>query len=250
MSQNDNMVNLPIGSTIAPLQNVALLSQLLEQLVQRPLHLPGMGTFFGPSGWGKSMAAAYAANKSRAYYVQCKSTWTKKAFLSALLKEMGVAPANTIYDMVDQAAEQLVRSGRPLIVDEMDHIVEKKAVEVIRDIYEGSQAPILLIGEELLPTKLRKWERFHNRMLAWVPAQPAELDDTRLLARFYASDVEIANDLLERIQTVSQGTTRRICVNLNLVRQAALNEGLDAIDLATWGKRELYTGEAPARRVF
>lgn len=251
MTINNNVVNLGVeqSATTAPLKNVMLCTRLLEQAMNRPSHLPGMVTFFGPSGWGKSFAAAYAANKYRAYYVECKSTWTKKALLIAMLKEMGIQPASTIYEMTDQISEQLARSGLPLIIDEMDHIVEKRAVEVIRDIYEGSNAPILLIGEENIDTKLLKWERFHNRMLAWQGAQPADLEDTRQLARLYCRDITIADDLLTKIQRESMGVARRICVNLNQVQQAAYSAGTDTIDLKMWGEKQLYTGNAPRRKV-
>lgn len=248
MTQQPPMVNVN-SMTTAPLQNVALCNMAMERALNRPAHLPGMVAFYGPSGWGKSTAAAYVANKHRAYYVECKSTWTKKFLLLSILTEMGIAPAKTIPEMTAQISEQLVLSQRPLIIDETDHIVTKKAVEVIRDIYEGSNAAILLIGEENMPAKLREWERFHNRMLSWTPAQPCDLDDTRALARMYCRDVTIADDLLERILEVSRGAARRICVNIEHVRQETLVQGDNTMNAATWGQRTLYSGEAPKRRV-
>jgi len=250
--QNNTVVNMDdiqTTSTTAPLKNVALCNRLLETAINRPSHLPGMVCFYGPPGWGKSFAAAYTANKHRAYYIECKSTWTRKAILMAILKEMGVKPATAIYEMTDQVSEQLATSGRPLIVDEMDHIVDKRAVEIIRDIYEGSNAAILMIGEESIETKLRKWERFHSRMLLWQPAQPADINDAKHLARLYCKDVKIADDLLQFIQQQSNGVVRRICVNLNLVEQTAINKGLDTINKQSLGDAQLYTGSAPARRV-
>lgn len=246
MTETENTIN-----TIAPLANVSLCTRALERAINRPAHLPGMVTFYGPSGWGKSFSAAYTANRFRAYYVECKSSWTRKALLIAILKSMGIVPATNIYEMTEQISEQLALSGRPLIVDEMDHIVEKKAVEILRDIYEGSNAAILMIGEEKLPSKLKAWERFHNRMLDWIPAQPADLEDTGLLAKLYSPDVQIDDDLLQVIQQKAKGCVRRICVNLELVRRSALDVGCNEIDLAAWrsAQRELYTGEAPKRRV-
>lgn len=250
MTETNTVVNLTDSpTTTAPLHNVALCNRALERAMNRPAHLPGLVAFYGPSGWGKSTAAAYTANRHRAYYVEAKSSWTKKALLLAVLTEMGVAPAKTIYEMVDQVSEQLVLSGRPLILDEMDHIVAKKSVEVVRDIYESSNAPILLIGEEMMPAKLRAWERFHNRMLAWVPAQPCDLDDAGALAQLYCREVAIEEDLLHRIVEISRGAARRICVNIESVRQEAMADGLDSMDLAAWGDRPLYSGEAPKRRV-
>ena len=236
-------------NTIAPLKNVAMCGMAMERATSRAQHLPGMVAFYGPSGWGKTFAATFVANKYRAYYVEAKSTWTKKALLLGILTEMGIAPAKTIYEMADQVAEQLVLSQRPLIIDEMDHLVERSAVEIVRDIYEASAAPILLIGEELFPAKLRRWERFHNRILVWQQAHPADHDDAAYLARLYAPEVEVADDLLRKIVDVTRGATRRVCVNIEQVRQLAVTQGWAKIDAKLWGARELYTGDAPARRI-
>lgn len=237
-------------NTIAMLGNVAICMAALERAMHRPAHLPGMVVLYGPSGWGKSTAAAYVANHYRAYYVEAKSTWNKKHILLAILTEMGVAPAKTIPLMAEQISEQLVLSGRPLIIDEMDHIADKNATEIVRDLYEGSNAPILLIGEERLPTKLKAWERFHGRVLDWVPAQPADLDDALRLRDLYCRKVAIKDDLVARIHEISRGSVRRICVNLERVQSEAVANGLKEIDLAGWGNRTLFTGEAPQRRLF
>ena len=236
-------------ATIAPLTNVSLCSKALLRAVDRPSHLPGFVCFYGPSGWGKSTAAAYAANTQDAYYIQCLSSWTRKAVLTAILREMGITPAKTLYEMVEQVCRQLAQSMKPLIIDELDHLVTKGAVELIRDIYEGSGAAILLIGEERLPEKLKRWERFHGRVLDWVPAQPSDFDDCRHLARLYCREVEIKEDLLVAIHKVCKGSARRIIVNLELVQVEAGNMGMASIDLAEWGQRKFFTGDAPARRI-
>lgn len=235
---------------IAPLANLALADRAISRALERAEHLPGMVEFHGPSGWGKSIAAAYVGNRHRAYYVQAKSVWTKKAFLLAILKEMGIKAAGTLSEMLDQVAEQLAASRRPLIIDEMDHIVDKNAVELVRDIYESSFGAILLIGEEGLPHKLKKFERFHGRILDWVAAAPVSLDDSRELAKLYCPHVQVADDLLDMLVDMAHGSVRRVCVNLERIQEEALSDGRDAIDKAAWGSRELYRGEAPkARRV-
>lgn len=243
-------MNPPLNvNGIAQIGNLALCNIALQRALDRSSHLPGLVCFYGPSGWGKSVSANYIANSSRAYYVQAKSVWTKKHFLKSVLFEMGIKTAGTIAEMVDQVSEELAASNRPLIVDEMDHLVDRNAVELVRDIYESSQAAILLIGEEGLPHKLKKWERFHGRVLAWVAAQPANTADARKLADIYCRDVKVEDDLLERVVELSHGSVRRICVNLELIQQQTLNKGGDTANLKTWGHRELYTGEAPKRRI-
>lgn len=219
-----------------------------ERALQRPGHLPGLVVFYGPSGYGKSWAATAVGNHSRAYYVECKSTWTKKYLAGAMLREMGLPGAGSIPELIERISHHLAETRRPLIVDEADFLVGRGMIELIRDIYMGSEGTIILIGEEMLPAKLEKTERVHGRVLDWIAAQPADLSDARHLARIYAPGLAIADDLLARIVGVGQGSVRRICVNIDRVREAALVDGLEAADLAWWGERELYSGRPPARR--
>ncbi|KTT63590.1 DNA transposition protein [Pseudomonas oryzihabitans] len=233
---------------IVALTNVGLLGGAMQRAQARPVGLPGLVVMYGPSGLGKSVAASYAANMHRAYYVECRDTWSKKAFLLAVLKEMSIAPARTLSDMMDQIAEQLSRSMRPLIVDDVQYMLDKAIANTLTDLYNASQGTIVLIGEERVPASLARLERLHNRVLEWVPAQPATLDDLRQLARASYPKLELADDLLEDLVRSTKGCLRRAAVNLYKVQTEASALMLDRVDLATWGSRGWFTGEAPARR--
>lgn len=244
------MVAIPTNVNLsgkAPLANVGLTLGALSGAMKRPAHLPGIVVLYGPSGLGKSTAATVATVQLQAYYVQAKSSWTRKAVYQSILKVMGIVPEKTIYEMEEQVAGQLAASRRPLIVDECDHLVAKGSIEIVRDIYEASGAAILLIGEEHLPASLSRWERIYNRVLEWVPAQYADMDDARALRDLYCDRVAVADDLLAHIHEGGKGVARRICVNLERAQQAGLELGRKEIDLAAWGKRDLYTGDAPVR---
>lgn len=233
---------------IVPLTNVGLLSAAIERAHARPMGLPGLVVMYGASGLGKSVGAAFAANLHRAYYVECRDTWSKKAFLQAILREMSIAPGQTLSVMVDQVAEQLSRSGRPLLIDDVQYLLEKAVANVLTDIYNASQGTIVLIGEERVPSSLAKLERLHNRVLEWVPAQPATLDDLRNLAKASYPKLHFADDLLEDLRHQVRGCLRRVAVNLYKVYGEAQAMAMDSIDLAGWGKRGWFTGEAPVRR--
>lgn len=235
--------------SIAPLTNVSLFAELVERVMARHHNLPSMGAWYGWSGLGKTFAATYGAHKHRAYYLEVGASWTAAKFCKALLTELGKSPRGTIADMVDRIIETLAETRRPLIIDEFDHVVRKGYVEYIREIHDKSGAPIILIGEDLLPDKLRMWERFHGRVLDWVLAQPCDTRDVLALVPIYAPDIEIAPDLADLILKRSEGRTRRVCVNIDRVREFAALEGLHRVDLKAWGNQELFTGAAPARRI-
>jgi len=239
---------LDTPATIAPLTNVALGSAALQQAMNARAHLPKIVVVYGFSGAGKSTLAGYLANKHRAYYVEAESAWTATDLTETILLDMGIAPLPRIAQKTSQIAEELVLSQRPIIIDEFDHIVNKKMVEVVRDIYNKSHAPMLLLGEEQMPNHLRRWERFHRRVLKWQPMQPTDIEDVRCLARLYCDRVHVHDDLLQLINKTARGSAGRVTINLEEVREQALAEGRADADRAWWGDRPLYTGEAPARR--
>nr|WP_246745750.1 MULTISPECIES: ATP-binding protein [Pseudomonas] len=214
----------------------------------RPAGLPGLVAMYGPSGYGKSAAAAFAANQHRCYYTECRDTWSKKAFLTAILRDMSILPERTLSDMVDQIAVQLSTSRRPLIVDDVQYLLEKATANVLTDIYNASEGTIVLIGEERVPSSLQRLERLHNRVLEWVPAQPATIEDVRQLAIESYPELKFGEDLLEDLVRVTKGCLRRIAVNLYKVRSEAAAMMLDHVGMAEWGKRSWFTGEAPTRR--
>ena len=247
MSNTEPKVNG--NSTIAPLQNVALFTSLVRRVTERPAHLPGMATFHGYSGYGKTFAATYAANKFSARYIEMGESWTKKKLCAAVLTELGVqTQAKTIADQMDQIVEALAIDGVPLIIDEADYLATKGLINLVREIHDKSGAPVLLIGEEGLPAALSKWERVHNRMLDWVPAQPATLEDARHLARLYCPGVTVEDELLSNIAEAASGRARRICVSLERVREMAATEGIEKIGMSQWGDRKFFRGQPPARR--
>jgi DNA transposition AAA+ family ATPase len=149
--------------------------------------------------------------------------------------------------MAAQISETLIACGRPLIIDEADHVLAAGSIELVRDIHEASGVAIALIGEERLPAKLRAVERVHNRVLRWVAATPIDLSDARELAAIYCREMEIADELLADIVEAARGSARRVCINLDLVRDAAAGEQPGRLDRAWWGGRPLHAAHVEPR---
>ncbi len=240
MSQTQPCVN-----TVAPLANVSMLMRAMQMAMQSGAR-ERLLVMHGHAGYGKTTAASYAANKLRGFRVECCSHWTRKSLLQAILYEMSIPAGNSINDMFIQIVEELGKSGRPLIIDEADHLVRNSTIELVRDILDKSHAVVLLCGEEFLPKKLERWERVHSRIFDYVAAQAADIEDVEHLATLYCPEVEIDRDWLKALHTQTGGNTRRVCVNLNRARREAQHIG--AISLASWGDRGWYTGTSPKPR--
>jgi DNA transposition AAA+ family ATPase len=245
MTQEPRLYN-----SVAPLGNVVAMVELILRVQNRTQGLPGMACYFGPSGLGKSTAAIYACNKFKAHLVQINSQCTRRYLVEQIMAELGLtAPrAMTIPRMVDAVSEYLGRTGEPLLIDEADTLVDRGMIEIARDIYEGSGVPVILIGEEDLPKKLELHERIHGRMLDWVGAQPATMDDVQHLAPIYCRGLTLDAPMLTAVLEASRNSIRRICNNLDRVREFAANKGLKSVTVADWGDQPFCAAAAPGNR--
>lgn len=237
------------SGTLAPLKNVTACLDVAQRTIDQPAGVDRLGMFFGPSGYGKSKASMYLQNKVQAIYLEVFDYWTRKVFVECLLAELGVdKPRGTVASMMMQAL-QLLRDDphRLLIIDEADKLVDKGFIELVRDIYKGARIPVLLVGEELLPQKLKQYERCANRVTAYGMANPCDLGDARVLAKAYQSKLEIADDLLGHIVNETKGVASRIVASLNDVAQFAHVHRVTQVGLQGY-TGTIFTGRAPTRR--
>ncbi|GEQ77444.1 transposase [Comamonas testosteroni] len=247
MTKNLN-TKIGAGGSIASTSNIALVHTVMDALLGRAHGLPGIGTFYGKSGLGKSVGAAYASHPAghNGIYVACRSFETKKSFVEQICKAIGIQARGNIPAIVDEIVQVLALTSRPLIVDEVDYIVESRTLELIRDLHDASGASILLIGEEHLPGKLKKHERFDNRVLVWQPAAACTASDFDALAKQYVPGIEIAPGLKARVLEETHGITRRVVVNLEHIKRWCGQQGLKAAPADA--VITLYTGDAPGRK--
>ena len=235
---------MPHVNTVAPLTNVGLCLSLLEFIINRPSHVPGIGCFYGRPGLGKTTAATHLSARYQAYYVECKKVWNTKALLLNILKKMGLKEyfKKPMYEMLDAITEELANSRRPLIIDDVQHLTRKKSIDIIRDIYDGSdKSPVLLIGEQMLRNELKEFDTFDSRIGRYVEALPADLDDISHVARLYAPEIEIAEDLLKKIMKDSRGSLRRVGTAVEEVSEKAATLGATQISLKEWGSNSFFS---------
>lgn len=234
-----------VNGTVAPLANISM----LMDAVRRANESEGserLLILYGHPGYGKTTAASFVANKLRGRYVEACSHWTKKVLLESILFEMGIPAKGTTNDIFQLVIDELARSGRPLIIDEADYLVKNSCIETIRDLHDKGRVVVILVGEEMMPRKLERWDRVHSRVLEFVAAEPADIEDLAHLCRLYCPGIEIAVDWLTELYHQTGGNIRRICNNLISARDEA--QHLGRLDLASWGNRGWRTGQSPAAR--
>lgn len=221
----------------APLKNVAAFAALLEKMVERDADLPGLACFYGPSGWGKTKSAVYGAKIYRATYIECGYLTTARSMITSILIELGLPkPRGTATDMAAQAIEIMAGDiRRPLIVDEAHFVASKRFVDILRELADKSGAPVIMIGEEMLPAALAQFERVHNRVLEWLPAQPCDAEDLQLLVANRGKGISLSPDLAGAILKATNGNTRRIAANIVRAIEVSQRTGRMTVELNEFG---------------
>lgn len=244
---------LKVNSDTAPIKNVANALAIVRLLQNRNPLQPNLGVFAGYSGYGKSVAALYCQNKTGAAYVEVSDTWTRAKLMRSILSELGIyQPKGTLADMEDEIIGLLARDPkRPLIIDEADQLIKKNLIELVRMIAKKSNVPVLLIGEELFPKKLENvGDRFRDLVLDTKYAAACDLEDARSLARTFYPTLTISDDLLERARSEGEGRVRRVGNSLHAIAEAAMRQGLTAINLSAYeaGNGQFSRSRLPTRK--
>lgn len=249
MTDATKIVKSGAQGSLAPLKNVYGIMELVTKLQDRGAHLPNIGVAYGFSGYGKTYGSVYVQNKTRAIRVEIGESWNRKTFVSAILRELGATDLRgATADLVQRVIAILGdEPDRPLIIDEADKLVDKGQIEIVREIAEHAQIPVLLVGEEALPQKLERYERVHNRVLGWFAAQPCDQQDCRLLAGIFLGKVEIDDLLLDDVRVKAEGRARRVVVTLSSMADFARAAGVRKLDRDSY-KGEIFTGAAPKAR--
>jgi len=238
----------------ASLASLSFTTRAIERVMNRSGNLPGFLVVHARYGSGKSMALTYCQNKNEGFLLTCKSHFSKKAFCLALLKEMDIKPARTVSEMMDQVGEELDKSGRPLLLDDVHRITSSSVLGLILDIHQSARTTIVMAGDERFPALLRRHdEQLYSRVLVFQGIPPVSAEDARRLAAFYCVEregrvIEVGDDLLGYFRKETKGNARLICVNLDDVRAHCQRHGLRKIGLEDWQehKRGVFTGDAPA----
>lgn len=233
-------------SKIIPVSNVARLAESGEALLSRANGMPGMGLVWGETGFGKSTAVAWLATRQHGVYVRALATTTPSSMCESICREIGIARRATNVGTIEVIVEKLAETNRPLFIDEADYVVDqKKLVETLRDIHDLSSVPVILIGMASIRRAISGRQQLSGRISQWVEFQPSTLDDTRMLATQLA-EVEVSDDLVQRLHESTRGSVRLAVVGLSRVEQYARSRGLSKIGLMEWPKSaDFFMGNAP-----
>jgi DNA transposition AAA+ family ATPase len=131
----------------------------------------------GEAGHGKSALVANYVLEEGGIYIRAKAHWTPAVTLSELVVETGQTPDRRNAANFDTVVRSLATNPRPIVVDEVDHILGKRdTLETIRDISDLTEVPIIVVGMEEAERRLKRFPQIYSRINQIVRTKPQKRD--------------------------------------------------------------------------
>lgn len=144
--------------------NVKNFIGLVENLLNKPKNIPKMGLIYGEPGLGKSQTALWLACKYDAIYLRATNLMTGRWLLEEIAKEMDEIPRYLTSDNFNLILQKLKQKPQLIIVDEIDYLMNNlKTIEILRDIHDETNCPIIFIGMGLAHKKLERYKHLFDR---------------------------------------------------------------------------------------
>ena len=228
---------------LVPVKNVLMLKSAMEALSQRSTGVPGLGLIHGRSGAGKTTALASMVAKTGAVFVRAHSAITLSSLLDMICFELRVeGRLGKNSEKFRLVCEALQACPRPIFVDEGDYLLHDiRMLEILRDIHDTEQVPVLLVGMAGIERKLVHRPQFARRISQRIEFQACDLEDARLVADALC-EVKVREDLLLLMHKKTQGCIGHMVVALAQFESFAKGHRWDSLDATRWGERTMFLG--------
>lgn len=200
----------------------------MEQVKQHVRGRRGNGLIYGREGTGKTEFLTWYANKQDIPYVRCRKGMSQRGLLSAIVGELGEAPVFKSEALFEQLIEVLFDNPVPIIVDEVDYLVPGGVVEVLRDINDTTNTPIILAGMGELEKKLKRLPHLYDRFTCITQFQLFDAAEIKGLAGNIC-EIPLTDDAIRLIAISGQGKLRLTTTWFARAEQFAKRNGLEEV---------------------
>ncbi len=181
--------------------NVKNFIGLVENLTNKPKNIPKMGLVYGKPGLGKSQTALWLACKYDAIYLRATNLMTGRWLLEEIAKDMDEIPRYLTSDNFNLIVQKLKQKPQLIIVDEIDYLMNNlKTIEILRDIHDETDCPIIFVGMGLAHKKLERYKHLFDRFSEIVKFETFGVNDLSQIVS-QLSEVTFTPDAVEYIHS-------------------------------------------------
>ena len=233
---------------MAMTKNVRRFLAAVRELNDRPMGVEGMAILWGEPGEGKSTTVAFACNTLDGIFLRANTCWTITSMLAALMVELGLPSGSRRAPMMTAAVQRLTEDPRPIFIDEADYLFKRPdMLDAMRDIYDVTGSPVVLIGMEEFARKVQSRGKFARRITQWVRFSGIDIEDARTVVETI-SDIQIADDLLAHVHKEAKKNIGRMVTGLARIEQFGKLNALETVTKKDWANRALFYDQPNFKR--
>ncbi len=199
----------------AETKNYKMLVEMLNNCKQRSM---SVGVSNNP-GTGKSHTyKLYERAVENVFYLECKTFWTRKQYMKAMLQTCGITGEGKIEEMIEQFIDHLEGLEKPVvIIDQLDKLNDS-SLDLFIDFYNDldGYCSFVISGVPALKKRIDRgcqrdktgYKEFFSRIGSkFIPLDPISLKDVALICK--ANGVN-DDEKIEEIYNLCDGDLRRV----------------------------------------
>ena len=194
---------------IEPAQ-VTALREAVSAALEAGAGNPAMVMTYGEAGTGKTIAAKLLYVELGGYYLRAMEGMSQAAFLQDLCFEVDGSRPHGSAKNKQTLLKRLTDYPAPIFIDEADRLHVSR-LEDLRDIHDITGAPIILVGEMGLPTKVSARTRINDRIPASFRVNFGAISRTDIM--IYATkvaEITLSPEAGSVVYEATKGNFRRV----------------------------------------
>lgn len=209
-------------------KNVKNFVSLMEEVKQLPNNIPKIILVYGEYGLGKSETIKWWTFKNDCIYVRANQGMTSRWLLSEIAEELGEEPFWHIQETFNLIEKKLKENPKPIIIDEVDYLLERNTIETLRDLYDTTSCPLVLVGMSNIDKKLSRYPHIIDRIYKSFKFERYDFEDVKQILN-ELTQITFTPDGVEYLATrVNQ--FRQIVKLINKIEKLAITNQLKQID--------------------
>lgn len=208
-------------------KNVRKFVSLMENLKNLPPNIPKLALVYGDHGLGKTKTLIWWATKNDAIYVRANNDMTQTGLLKEIVCDLNIKPYRSSQDNLDLIVKNLRTYPRFIIVDEIDYLFKRDAIEILRDIQDSTGSPVVLSGMGNVNIKLARYKHFEDRIYKKLKFEHYDESDIEDILN-QMTDLKFSEDAIKYLATRTN-QFRKIVQTLEQLETFAKTNGFEEI---------------------
>jgi DNA transposition AAA+ family ATPase len=185
-------------------QNTAYINHIMQSAIKQIR----LSAITGKPGYGKTTAVKkFIENRPNCIYIKANNLFTTKDFLAILCKELNIKIENRGREMFESIVMSLSRVNKFIVIDEAEWLKDK-TLDMVRNIWEESKTPVILVGTLILKQNLKgvrgELDYVNSRIRGRYTLESLSNEDIVKVCSYY----QIDKKGIERIKTLADGSFR------------------------------------------